>query len=306
MCRALSLVGIAVTVLAGSASAQDWKGLGRMEGKVTDDAGAPLAGATVKLDLPARGGGTTLTTDKKGRWAIAGIAAGTWNIDVVADGYATKAISVSLPTEASRLKPVEIQLAKAVAAGPSPEAREALARADAAYKGGHFPEARAEYEKLLPLLPAVAPRIHQQIGFCYIQEKDDAKALEHLELVLAAEPGNMEVRMIAAQAALEGKMVDKGRELLAGVDGGAVKDPDVFFNVGVNFLNAGQTEDAVQYFTKAVTLDPKYVDGYFRRGLGYLQLGKMDESRADFQKVLELAPQGAQADLARKALEQVK
>lgn len=302
--RKLLMLPVAIA-LAAPAFAQDWKGTGRMEGNVTDEGGAVLPNVTVKLELPERGG-TTVKTDKKGRWAIGGIAAGSWNIDFAADGYQAKSIKVNLPSESSRLLPLEVKLARAKPTGPSPEVQEALAKADGAYKEGRFPEARAEYEKLLSLLPGLGPRIHQQIGFCYIQEKDYAKGLEHLQLVLEAEPGNGQIRAIAAQAALEGGLVDRGRELLAGVDESSVKDPDVFFNIGVNFLNAGQTEDAIKYFTKAVGLDHKYVDGYFRRALGYLQLGKTAESRADFQKVLELAPEGSQADMARKALEQIK
>jgi tetratricopeptide (TPR) repeat protein len=302
--RTLLMLAAAI-VLAVPAFAQDWKGMGRMEGKVTDEGGAVIPNATVKLELPERGG-TTVKTDQKGRWAIGGIAAGAWNVDFAADGYQPKSVQVRLPSESSRLQPIEVKLAKATPAGPGPEVQEALAKADAAYKEGRFPEARAEYGKLLSLLPDHAPRINQQIGFCYIQEKNYAKALEHLQLVLDAEPGNGQVRAIAAQAALEGGFVDRGRELLAGADETLVKDPDVFFNIGVNFLNAGQTEDAIKYFTKAVVLDPKYVDGYSRRALGYLQLGKTAESRADFQKVLELAPEGPQADLARKALLQIK
>jgi tetratricopeptide (TPR) repeat protein len=305
LCSRTLLMLPAAIVLAAPAFAQDWKGRGRMEGKVTDEGGAVIPNVTVKLEIPERGG-TTVKTDKKGRWVVGGIVAGTWNIDFVADGYQTKVIKVSLPSESSSLLPIEVKLAKATPTGPSPEVREALARADGAYKEGRFPEARAEYEKLLSLLPDLGPRVHQQIGFCYIQEKNYAKALEHLQLVLEAEPGNVQIRAIAAQAALEGGLVDRGRELLAGVDESTVKDPDVFFNIGVNFLNAGQTEDAVKYFTKAVELDPKYVDGYFRRALGYLQLSKTAESRADFQKVLELTPEGPQADLARKALAQIE
>jgi len=48
------------------------------------------------------------------------------------------------------------------------------------------------------------------------------------------------------------------------------------------------------------------VDGYFRRGLAEIKLGRMAEARADLQKVLDLAPSGPQAELARKAVEQLK
>jgi tetratricopeptide (TPR) repeat protein len=302
--RTLLLLPVAIA-LGAPAFAQDWKGTGRIEGKVTDEGGTAVADVAVKLELVGRG--TTATkTDKKGRWVLGGIAAGTWNIDFTAAGYETKSIRVSLPSESSRLAPIEVKLAKGKAAGPGPEVEDALAKADAAYKDHRFPEARADYEKLLALRPDLATRVHQQMGFCYIQEKNYAKALEHLQFVVDAEPANMQIRGIAAQAALEGGLMDKGRELLEGLDEGVIKDPDIFFNVGVNFLNAGQTENAIKYFTKAVQVDPKYVDGYFRRALGYLQLGKTAESRADLQKVLELNPQGPQADMARKALEQIK
>jgi hypothetical protein len=47
------------------------------------------------------------------------------------------------------------------------------------------------------------------------------------------------------------------------------------------------------------------VDGYFQRALAYLKLGRTAECRADFERVLSLAPDGPQAPLARKALQQV-
>jgi tetratricopeptide (TPR) repeat protein len=291
---------------AAPASAQDWKGMGRLEGKVLDDKGAPIEGASVKLARAGDGGGTTLKTDKKGRWAIAGIAAGTWNADIEAAGYAPKNISVNLPSEGARLAPVEVRLDKAVATGPSPEVTAALGQAEADFQAGRYAEARAGFEKLLALRPDVATTIHQRIGFTYIQDKQYDKALEHLQKVLDAEPGNAMVRGIMAQAALEGGMLDRGLELLKGIDEASIKSPDIFFNIGINLINANRPEEAITYFTKAVTLDPAYADGYFRRGLAYLGAGKNAEAKADLNKFLELQPTGAQADLARKAVAQIK
>jgi tetratricopeptide (TPR) repeat protein len=294
-----------VVVLASPLQAQDWKGMGRMEGKVTDDKGAPVAGATVKLERDGYGDGTTLKTDKKGRWAIAGIAAARWNADIEAAGYTPKKISVDLPSESSRLAPIEVKLEKAAAAGPPPEVAQALEKGEQAYKEGRFADARAEFEKLLALRPDLASTIHQRIGFAYIQEKQYAKGLDHLQKVLDAEPGNTFVRGIMAQAALEGGMLDRGLELLKGIDESTVKSPDLFFNIGVNFVNANKPEEAVTYFTKAVTVDPAYADGYFRRGLAYVGLGKVAEAKADLTKFLSLQPDGPLADMAKKALAQM-
>jgi tetratricopeptide (TPR) repeat protein len=290
---------------AAPALAQDWKGMGRVEGKVFDEKGAPITGASVKLARASDGGGTTLKTDKKGRWAIAGIAAGTWNADIEASGYAPKKISFDLPSEAARLAPLQVTLEKAQS-GPPPEIAAALEQAEADFQAGRYAEARAGFEKLLVLRPEVATTVHQRIGFTYIQEKQYDKALEHLQKVLDADPSNSVVRGIMAQAALEAGMLDRGMELLKGMDESAIKSPDIFFNIGINFVNANRPDDAIVYFTKAVTLDPAYADGYFRRGLAYLGAGKAAEAKADLNKYLELEPTGAQADLARKAVAQIK
>ena len=300
--RTLLLIPLAI-IVAAAASAQDWRGNGRFEGVVTDEGGKPLADVTVKADCPERGGGTTLKSDKKGHWVLGGVVACGWELDFSAEGYETSKGKVNLPTESGQIKPVLVTLKKS---GPPPELKAAADKADAAYKAGRFAEARAEYEKLLAMRPELATTIYQQIGFSYVQEKQYEKAVEYLEKVLAADPANVQIRAIAAQAALEGKMVDRGRQLLSGLDETKITNPDVFFNMGVNFFNAGQTGDAIAYFGKAIAVDPKYVDAYYRRALGYLGQGKTAEARADFQKVVELQPEGDMAGMAKKALEQIK
>ena len=297
---ALALLGASVV------HAQDWKGSGRVEGRVLAPDGTPVVGATLKLVHTERKGGPTIKTDKKGRWAFLGLVAGTWNVDVEAPGYAIRQVSFNLPSEASHLDPMEIRLEKSGPAPVPPEVLETVKKADEAYKAGRFAEAQAEYEKLLALRPDLATTIHQQMGFSLVQQKKYPEALEHLQKVLDADPANAPIRVIAAQAALSGGLVDRGLSLLKALDESAIKTPDVFFNLGVALINANRPEDAIPYFGKSIALDAAYADGYFRRGLAYLQLGKMAEAKADLQKFVELAPTGAEADLARKALTQLK
>jgi tetratricopeptide (TPR) repeat protein len=303
--RALAAAALAA-LFTVPAAAQDWTGTGRLEGRVSGPDGQPVAGATVKLDYPARGGGPTVKTDKKGKWAYLGIVAGPWNIDVEAPGFTTRKVTVSLPAEGARVPPIEITLEKAAPTGPPPEVVAAIAKAEEAYKAGRHDEAVAEYQRLLAMRPDLSTTIHQQLGFAYIQMKDYPKALEHLRKVMEADPANVQIRAIAAQAALEGGLLEEGRALLSGLDETTVKNPDVFYNMGVNFLNANQPEEAIVYFGKAIAVDAAYADGYYRRALAYLQTGKMAEAKADFQKVIELTPEGDQADASRKALEALK
>jgi tetratricopeptide (TPR) repeat protein len=303
--RGVSLTLAALlTGLVHPAFGQDWRGTGRIEGVVTDESGKPIEGATLKAECAARGGGTTLKTDKKGRFVLGGVVACNWAFDIQAEGFEPRNIAVNLPGESARLAPVKVPLSRP--AGPPPELRAAAEKADAAYKEGRFADARAEYQKLLALRPDLAATIHQQIGFSYVQEKQYEKAVAELEQVLAADPGNAQIRAIAAQAALEGRLVDKARSLLAALDETQVQSADVFFNMGINFFNAGEIPDAISYFGKAIAKDAAHVDAYYRRALAYLGQGRMDEAKADFRKVVELQPEGEMATMARKALEQLK
>jgi tetratricopeptide (TPR) repeat protein len=300
---------LALLTLPLSAAAQDWKGVGRMAGKVLDPDGKPIADAVVKLELPGRGG-TTLKTDKKGQWTLGGIAAGVWNLDLEAPGFVPKRMTVTLPGESVRIPPVEVKLEKPE--GPPPELLAALNNGDAAFKAQRYAEARAEYEKALAherirgAEASVRVQLHRQIAFCLSREKNYLEELEHLQAVLELEPQNIDVKMLLASEAIEGDLIEKAVEVLATVPDSAVTSPDIFYNIGVSFRNKNKGDAAIVYFTKSVVLDPTYVDGYFQRGLTYFGQQKLAEAKADFLKVVELAPAGPQGQTARQALEQLK
>jgi tetratricopeptide (TPR) repeat protein len=144
------------------------------------------------------------------------------------------------------------------------------------------------------------------VGLTYVQERDYARAFDHLAKALAAEPASLPLRAAAVQAAFEAHQPDKARQLLAGAEPAAIENADIAFNVGIGLLNACATEEALPWLSRVVALDAGYVDGYYRRGLAYLQLGRTQECRADLARVLELAPATAQGELARKALAQLR
>jgi len=47
---------------------------------------------------------------------------------------------------------------------------------------------------------------------------------------------------------------------------------------------------AIEYYTKAIELNPKYADAYFERGFNKLQLKKYNEAIVDYTKAIELYP----------------
>jgi hypothetical protein len=110
----------AILAVAATAVPQDWKGRARIDGRVIDEAGAPLAGATIAIDRAAgtSPGGPRLSSGADGRWVADGIAPGSWTLVARAPGRRPVRIGVHLPGESSWLGPLEIRLEKE---GPPPK-----------------------------------------------------------------------------------------------------------------------------------------------------------------------------------------
>ncbi len=298
------LFAFTVAALATPLLAQDWKGMGRLQGRVLDSDGKPVLGAFVKLDCPSRGGGVTVQTDKKGNWAYLGLAACGWNLEIKADGFVTHTHTVNMASDQARMNPIDVKLEKPK--GPPPELVDAVKKGDEAFAAQNWVAARENYEKVLALRPDLGPQVYQKLAQSYAGEKNNVKAIEYLELSMAADPSRMDLRFAAAQSALEAGLTEKGTEFLKSIDDTLVKGPDGYFNLAIYYLRASDAPNAIVYFTKALAKDDKLADAYYWRGMSYVRAGKLVEAKADMQKVLEVEPAGPNTEKARKALEQLK
>jgi tetratricopeptide (TPR) repeat protein len=76
---------------------------------------------------------------------------------------------------------------------------------------------------------------------------------------------------------------------------GCQADPAVqHYDRGVNLAKAGQYEQAIAEFDKAIELDPNYTAAYANRGNVYSQIGQHDKAIADCNKAIELDPDDAE------------
>jgi Tfp pilus assembly protein PilF len=308
----LSFLGAAL-LSAATLSGQDWRGKGRAEGWVKDADGQPIADAKVELARES-GGGTAAKTDKKGHWAVMGLIGGKWNVDVSATGYETRKTVMGVQ-EAGRTPPLEVQLQKAAA--PAPVAgvsagKDVRAEATAAVEQGNrlvgekkYAEARAEYEKALAILPDSAP-LWKGIAQTYHAEGNGAKEEESLRKVVQLEPGDTEAQILLADNLANQGKIGEGRAIVDGLAPGSIRDPAVYTNLAIVFMNKGKPEDARAYMTKAIEIDPSLADSYYYRGLANIQAKKTAEAKADFTKYLELAPNGPQAREVKEMLQALK
>ncbi|MEX2271251.1 MAG: tetratricopeptide repeat protein [Vicinamibacterales bacterium] len=294
-------------VFATGAAAQEWRGMGRVGGKVVDESGQPVAGVTVKAALPRAGNrGPENKSNSRGEWAVGGIAGGEWALDFVKDGYDTRSITVSV-TESSRLPPMEVVLKKkAAVAEPNVEIRDKLTQAAGLMNSRQFAQARTIYEELAAKYPEVK-QFRPLIARSYYGEGNKDAAIEHLRQALAQDPGNVEVTLLLGNTLMEQGHADEARQMLASIDESKVADPAVFLNAGIALLNDKKTADALPWFDKAITHFAGHPDAYYYRGISYLSLGKTPDAKADLEKFVSMAPADApELATAKKILETMK
>ncbi len=306
-CMMAPLVALTLLATTTRLSAQDWKGQGRIFGKVVDDSGKPVANAVVKLRLvQADNTGPDVKTDKNGEFSAVSVRGGTWNIDVQAPGYLVQRLSVTLPQGEGRIPPVEITLKQDLAGGQQKQLQGLLAKGDDLYKQGKFAEARAEYEKVLAARPDLV-MVHRSIALTYGREKNYPEALKQIDMVLEKDPNDNALLQLAADGALQMGDTQRAAQYVSRMDLSKVSDPGPMVNIAIAALNKNQPQLAVQVLDPLVEKFPQVPDPYYFRALAELQLQQMDKARADLEKFLPLAPPDSkEAQQAKEMLESLK
>ncbi|MBW3670852.1 MAG: tetratricopeptide repeat protein [Acidobacteria bacterium] len=208
----------------------------------------------------------------------------------LAEAYMRRAEGKATAEDLERLN---ILAAPETLPAPTPEERKDLYR-----------KAIVELEKAQALLPEHL-EIKKALARSYYAVGELKPAIGILETVHAAEPGTPAIALLLTNLYAEVGELEKARKLLDNLPADALADPTAVINVGILFLNKGEAAEAHRYFDRAVQADPARADAYYYRGIASLQLKNLDEAKADFRKVLELAPEGPEAADAQDLLNQL-
>lgn len=298
-----------VLLFAATASAQEWRGMGRVGGKVVDEeTGKPIDGVTVKAMLPTSGNrGPESKSNSKGEWAVGGVASGSWAIDFTKDGYETRSITVGI-TESGRIPPMEVKMKKKAApvVDPNVVVNAELVKAASLMNEKKYAEARAIYTELATKYPEVK-QFRPLIARTYYGEGNKAAAADELKKALEQDPENIELKLLLGTTLMEMGKSEESRALLATVDESKIADPAVFINIGIGLINDRKHADAVPWFDKAIARFPQHPDSYYYRGISYVTLGKTAEAKADLQKYVSMAPPDApELPTAKQILASIK
>ena len=312
----LILLGLGTT----AAVAQDWKGRGRVQGVVTDQDGNFVEGATITLTF-TRGseqGPEPLKTNKRGRWSYLGLGGGPWNVLIEHPNYAISEGTMPVSEFGSNdvLKTV-LKTASAAAAGSSgadaaqaaadaaaQEAAKKLGEGQALIEQGKVEEGKAILEATIPELDAgkQSTVLHWLAGRAEAAADSDA-AVAYLKRSLAASPEHKEsLQLISSILVNQGKE-DEAKQYVDKLGGDSGLDPNALLNQGIKKYNDNDVDGAIEAFDRVVAARDDLPDAYYYRGLAHLGKGNNDQAKADFARMLELAPDHANAAEAKQFLD---
>ncbi len=147
------------------------------------------------------------------------------------------------------------------------------------------------------------------------QEQILSKAVEAYQKAISLKPDAPEYHNNYALAlASQKKFAEAQGELQKAAQLDPTNGGKYYYNMGAVLVNTGQLDPAGDAFKKAIELDPNYADAYYQYGITLLGKattgsdGKMvpvPGTAEAFNKYLELAPNGRDAETAKAMLQQI-
>lgn len=309
--------------------------IGNIRGKVTDQEGTPLENVLIKIEGIEVSRKYEVKTDAKGEYFHGGVSRqGTYRVIAEKEGFqrnyveglrpatdrrGTRGLAdfVLIPGRPGRLafeltdeeiKALEEGAGDAQArAESSAEVRLQLDEGLGLYNQGQYEQALVAFNSALEL-DDQQPALWANLGNTYSKLNQSDQALEAYEKAIAIAPEDPTLYQNLGGIYAAMGNTEKARELYEqAVQLNAYGDPKDaainYYNMGVTFINSGQTEEAVEALQNAIEADPSYAEAYYQLGVCMLGLGRMEESVQHLQHYLEVSPDGPNAEVAQQLVD---
>lgn len=300
---ALTAIGILVglTLLAPPAQAQT----GGARGKVVDEEGKPLAGATVQIEYQGKPDTYEVQTTQKGEYLQIGLDPGNYRITATKEGYQGGAREARIGLDIKDIPPIEL------AAAPPPQLdqstlNEMFSRAVQLTQAGQLDDAAAAYREILGLQPGLAEALGN-LGYVYAKQGDWESAEGSYLEAIDRRPDEPRFVIALAQVYRDSGQNEKAQELIDRVVSQESTDAAGQVDRGVFLLNAGRNEEAQRAFESALAIDPSAAVAHYHLGTILVGQGKAAEAIEQFEAYLAANPENAQyATTAKGLLEALK
>ena len=310
----LFIVMLGMALLVPTAFAQG----GILFGRITDsETGDSIVAATVILDNHVPLGRVEpsppqeIQTNDNGEYTLLGLASGSWNITIEAEGY--QAAPGVVTVRFGRNAPVNVAMdaiPHPLLAEMDPALFDGMSRAErnafldgieaeldavaAAREREDWETALGGSRSLLERFPDMS-RLHTDVGEALTRLERYEEAIESYEAAARAEPA-LRSQVDTTVARLRAQMGDADA-VQALIDSGDAARED-YYNQGSAAFARGEADQAAEWFERAAAADPNWVLPVFQLGLVRLNQGDIEGAKAHFARAVEIdpsSPEGAQA-----------
>ena len=307
MARILLGVGalaILATLLPTDAAAMQFNA--RVSGIVTDEAGNPMEGVKVTINLMEQVVGREvppreLTTNEEGRYFARNVRLGHTEILYLKQGYEPVRITRELKVGPFRH---DVQMVPSVAAAAVERANIANAEYTAGYEAfiaGNFEEA---ISRLLSALVAVDDTaenadargsIFALLGRAHFEQREFEEAADAYREWLNYAPDNPDPHIELGHTLSELGDLEAAQQHFRQALELSPDDPATLYNAGVMMVNARSVEEGIAFIERAIAVQPVYPLAYKNIGYAYAGVSEYQKAVDAFEKYLEQAPDAEDA-----------
>jgi tetratricopeptide (TPR) repeat protein len=306
------LMAMAMVVLAVPAFAQT----GRIQGKVTDEAGKPVDGAKLTISsIPDSGGQKwEATSDKNGNYIIGTLPrSGQYLVHAEKTGVGQDEARAAV--RLGNFTSLNFSLSNKARVSDEQAAKNASIKkffddGVVAANAGNHQAAIDAFTQATAAMPTCSD-CYYNIGVSQAQLKNYDAAEAAYKKAIEIRPAYPDAyNAMAAMYTIEKKMdlaaaaSSKAAELNAASPGGG--SADSMYSAGVGLWNANKFPEAQAAFESAIKADASYADAHFMLAKVFLNLGKLPEAAAEFQAYLKLAPTGKNAGESQTTYDALK
>lgn len=194
--------------------------------------------------------------------------------------------------EPRREEPPQLQAAKpqeAVPASPKERARAHTELGAGYYQVGQYKTALEEFREALQIDPGFVPA-HSMMGLVYMELKEDDKARQSFERALRIDPADSDANNNYGLFLCNRKREkDSLRYFMAAAKNPLYSSPqEAYTNAGVCARRAGSTAEAMEFFQRAVQLDPSYARALVNLAQMQFAAGQADRAKLNLSRYMQV------------------
>jgi tetratricopeptide (TPR) repeat protein len=284
----------------------------RIVGTVTDGQGKPLAGVTVTITTPALGNfKVVLTTDEDGKWGtILNDSTFSYDYTFEAKGYISIKQSKKVPIASQG--ELDVQLLTQDQAIKKGVVKEVIDPYTMAFNGavekfqaGDLDGAIEGAKKAIALGPEKAGSWDMATKVAAAR-KDWDLVIEWGEKALSIEADNSSLFGALMEAYKAKGNKEKAAEYEQKFIAANPDKPEILYNQAVALYNKGSFKEAEPILRKVLEGAPEYANAHFLLGMSCVNLNKLPDMKKHLSEYIRLEPKGKEVDTAKEMLEAFK